>query len=95
MNETRYIHKSVPISKEDAEKQRQQEVEYIKNQISDLLMEMEALCKSPLPTTCRVRVALNPGDKGYEDAPFTLDLSAYQGDITWKYIENSTPPKPE
>lgn len=95
MNETRYIYKTVPLAKEDAEKQRQREFRHIMNQIFELHEEAAKLCDSPLPTTRQVQIELNPGDEGYEEAPYAMSLVSYQGNVTWTNIENSTPPKPE
>jgi len=86
MNETRYIYKTVPISKEDADKDRQQEFQHIWNQVSELLKELEELCDAPLETTRQVQISLNPGDEGYEDAPYEINFIQYQGDFTWKNI---------
>lgn len=95
MSQTRYIYKTVPLSKEAADKQRSQEFEHIRDQVSELLKEMEELCDSPLPTTHQIQIELNSGDEGYEDAPYAMNFVSYQGNVTWKNIWNSTPPKPE
>ena len=95
MKQTRYIYKTVPLAKEDADNQRQREFRHIMNQICELHEEAAKLCDSPLPTTRQVQIELNPGDEGYEDAPIRFDSTQYQGNVTWQNIENSTPLKPE
>lgn len=95
MNATRYIYKTVPLSVEDAIDARSDELIRIHAEIAELEKQADELIRSDLPTTRQVQIELNPGDDGYEDAPIRFNPVQYQGNVTWKNIENSTPPKPE
>ena len=90
---TRYIYKTVPISEEDAKKQRDKEVRRLLADIQSLRQEVDSLLESPLPTERTIQIELNPGDEGYEDAPPTLNPTLDQGTTIWiNQTSASTPP---
>lgn len=83
MNQTRYIYKTVPISEEDAKKQRDGEIRRLLSEIQSLRQEVDSILDSPLPTERVIQIELNPGDDGYEDAPFEMNPIMYQGTTIW------------
>lgn len=95
MNQTRYIYKTVPLSRDDAEARRDMEIACLEARIEALRQDLEDVKAEDLPTTRQIQVELKPGDEGYEDAPYAIDFVSYQGNFTWQNIENSTQSKPE
>ena len=95
MTQTRYIYKTVPLSRDEAEATRDMEIACLEARIEALRQDLEDVKAEDLPTTRQIQFELKPGDEGYEDAPHTIDFASYQGNFTWKNIENSTQSKPE
>lgn len=95
MNDTRYTYDTVPITFNEASRQRLEGIVALELQMAELQKELDELIAAPLPTERQVQIELHPGDEGYEDASYEVNLVQYQGNVTWQNIENSTPPKPE
>lgn len=95
MTQTRYIYKTVPLSRDEAEAKRDMEIACLEARIEALLQDLKDVKAKELTATRQIQIALHPGDEGYNDAPHTIDFASYQGNFTWKNIENSTQSKPE
>lgn len=93
MNQTRYIYKAIPLSPEEAQELRNREIQSIKWQIEGLEEELRHAKNRPLDVEKAIQIELNPGDDGYEDAPFEMNPIMYQGTTIWlNQTSASTPP---
>jgi hypothetical protein len=91
----RYSYHDEPLTPEEAEVIRAQQLESIQSEISGLSRDIAELNErfwdlkgSPLPETRRVQTTLNPGDPGYDEAPPVFDPAEYQGDVAWVNTSN-------
>ncbi len=100
MNEdrVRYEFKVVKLSRAQAKKVRinaivdmQCELARLHDYMIVIKQEIAKLRKAPLPTTREEQIILHPGDKGYENAPYEVDVVKYQGD--WVFSETYNTPE--
>jgi hypothetical protein len=92
---TRYIYKQEPITEREAALSQLRRIMNLREQAADLRVEADNLDRlseeirnEPLPTTKKVRIALEPGDEGFDEAPVHFDPTRYQGGFQWV---NQTP----
>jgi hypothetical protein len=93
---TKYIYKKITLSKEEALKRRDRQVEALQDRIlalykerAEASVELITLLNSELDCLAEVQHALNPGDPGYEEAPVRFNEGDYQGQFAWIDIDTS------
>lgn len=92
---TRYRYEVVPISKEEAEKERQRTIDNYNNQIDALYFKMGEFIQKPLPTEKTIQISVEPGEDGYDELPDIFLSGAYQGDFEWINHQTSPPTSPK
>ena len=79
--------RSVPITVEQAQSWRNDDIAHYVNQIEALKMELELLKLSPLPTCKTEYLPLHPGDEGYDQAQYE-SFANFAG--KWQFLKAET-----
>lgn len=78
MKETRYIYKTVEVSEQEAQQERDDTIRGMQAEINNLRDEISWLEAAPLPTTRQVQISLEPGDEGYNEAPYACFVKPFE-----------------